>query len=131
MCYNGDLGINMKTYNQDLRDRVISKYKTGKYQIIELAQIFNITGQTISNWLKRYRETGDYSSRHHLQKGRSIKFNDRDKVMEYIERNPNSDGITIRNNVAPGLAMSPFYDSLAHMKITYKKKSPNIRVVAK
>ena len=123
MCYNGDLGINIKAYSQDLRDRVISKYKTGKYQIIELAQIFNITRQTISNWLKRYRETMDYNCRYHLQKGRSVKFNDRDKVMEYIERNPNLDGITIGNNVAPGLAMSTFYESLARMKITYKKRA--------
>ena len=44
----------MKAYSQDLRDRVISKYKSGKYQIKELAIMFNITRQTIGNWLKRY-----------------------------------------------------------------------------
>ena len=48
-----------------------------------MAQIFNIAHQTISNWLKKYRETGYYNPRHHLQKGRPIKFNDHDKVMEY------------------------------------------------
>lgn len=113
----------MKAYSQDLRDRVISKYKSGKYQIKELAIMFNITRQTIGNWLKRYKETGDYSSRHHMHKGRAIKFNDRNKVLRYLETNCNANGITIRDNVAPGLAMSTFYDSLARMKITYKKRA--------
>ena len=31
----------MKAYSQDLRDRVISKYKSGKYRIKELAIMFN------------------------------------------------------------------------------------------
>lgn len=113
----------MKAYSQDLRDRVISKYKGGKYRIKELAVMFNITRQTIGNWLKRYKETGDYSSRHHMQKGRAIKFNDRNKVLRYLETNCNANGITIRNNVAPELAMSTFYDSLARMQITYKKRT--------
>ena len=88
----------MKAYSQDLRDRVISKYKSGKYRIKELAVMFNITRQTIGNWLKRYKETGDYSSRHHMQKGRAIKFNDRNKVLRYLETNCNANGITIRDN---------------------------------
>ena len=113
----------MKAYSQDLRDRVISKYKSGKYQIKELAVIFNITRQTIGNWLKRYKETGDYSSKEHIKKGRAIKFNDRNKVLRYLENNCNANGITIRDNVAPGLAMSTFYDSLARMQITYKKRA--------
>ena len=54
-----------------------------------------------------------------MHKGRAIKFNDRNKVLRYLETNSNANGITIRDNVAPGLAMSTFYDSLARMKITY------------
>lgn len=113
----------MRAYSQDLRDRVISKYKTGQYQIKDLVTMFNITRQTIGTWVKRYNETGNYSSRQHLIKGREIRFNDRTKVLEYLEANPNADGITIRNNVASDLPMSTFYDSLARMKITYKKRA--------
>lgn len=113
----------MRAYSQDLRDRVISKYKTGQYQIKDLVAMFNITRQTIGTWVKRYNETGNYSSRQHLSKGREIRFNDRAKVLEYLEFNPNADGITIRNNVASDLPMSTFYDSLARMKITYKKRA--------
>ena len=85
--------------------------------------MFEITRQTIGGWVKRYKETGDYSSRQHLSKGREIRFNDRTKVLEYLQSNPNADGITIRNNVAHNLPMSTFYDALSRMKITYKKRA--------
>lgn len=117
----------MKAYSQDLRDRVISNYNTGQYQIKQLAIMFEISRKTIGKWIKRYKATGDYSSRQHLSKGREIRFNDRKKVLEYLDKNPNADGITIRDNVAPELPMSTFYDALARMKITYKKKSQDIR----
>lgn len=113
----------MRAYSQDLRDRVISKYKTGSYKIIELAKLFNIERHTISDWIVRYKGNGDYSSQQHLQTGRIIKFNDRAKVLEYLSINQNADAKTIRDNIAPSLAMSTFYDALARMQITYKKKS--------
>ena len=113
----------MRAYSQDLRDRVISHYNTGEYQIKDLAKMFDMTRQTIGSWIKRYKETGDYSSRQHLSKGREIRFNDRAKVLEYLEINPNADGITIRDNVASDLPMSTFYDALARMGITYKKRA--------
>lgn len=49
----------MRAYSQDLRDRVISKDKTGSYKIVELAKLFNIERHTISNWISRYKENGD------------------------------------------------------------------------
>ena len=113
----------MRAYSQDLRDRVISKYTTGKYMIIELSQMFNIDRHTTANWIMRYKDNGDYSSKQHIQTGKAIKFNDRNKVLEYLTTNQNSNGITIRNNVAPGLAISTFYDALARMQITYKKRA--------
>lgn len=121
----------MRAYSQDLRDRVILKYKTEQYSIIELAKLFNIERHTITSWISRYKETGDYSSRQHYQRGREIKFKERNKVLEYLSMNPNADGKTIRNNVAPNLAMSTFYDALSRMKITYKKKSQDINLETK
>lgn len=113
----------MRAYSQDLRERVILNYSTGQYQIKDLVKMFNITRQTIGYWIKRYKETGDYSSRQHLSQGREIRFNNRAKVLEYLQTNPNADGITIRNNVAENLPMSTFYDALSRMKITYKKRA--------
>ena len=82
-----------------------------------------MTLQTIASWIKRYKETGDYSSKQHLSKWRETRFNDRTKVLEYLETNANSDGVAIRDNVASGLLMSIFYYALAHMGITYKNRA--------
>jgi transposase len=63
------LWIKMRAYSQDLRDRVISHYNRGQYQIKDLAKMFDMTRQTIGSWIKRYKKTGNYSSRQHLSKG--------------------------------------------------------------
>ena len=55
-----------------------------------------MTRQTIASWIKRYKETGDYSSKQHLSKARETRFNDRTKVLEYSETNANADGVAIR-----------------------------------
>jgi len=49
------------------------------------------------------------------------------KNLKFIENNPDSDGIAIRDAVAPELPMTTFYDTLKRMNITYKKKSQSIK----
>ena len=102
------LWIKMRAYSQDLRNRSISHYNTGKYQIKDLAEIFDMTLQTIASWIKRYKETGDYSFKEHLSKARETRFNDRIKVLEYLETNANADGVAIRDNITSDLPMSIF-----------------------
>ena len=82
-----------------------------------------MTLQTIASWIKRYKETGDYSSKEHLSKARETRFNDRIKVLEYLETNANAGGVAIRDNITADLPMSIFYDALAHMGITYKNRA--------
>ena len=86
------------------------------------SQSLGIERHTISRWIRRYTANGDYSSRQHLQSGRKAKFADKEKVIDFLASNPDSRGIDIRDGVAPGLAMSTFYDTLRRMKITYKKR---------
>ena len=81
--------------------------------------MYQMNRQTIGEWIKSYEAMSDYGSRQHLSKGRKIIFNDKKKVLEYLDKNPNSDGITIRDNVT----VSTFYDALSRMKITYKKRA--------
>lgn len=113
----------MKAYSQDLRDRVILLYKTGQYTKTLLSQIFELAYQTVCSWIKRYEETNDYSSRQHLQSGRKARFTDKDKILEFLANNPDSQGIEIRDGVAPELPMSTFYDTLYRLDITYKKRA--------
>lgn len=113
----------MKAYSQDLRDRVISAYKTGKYKITELAESFSICRQTISTWVARYNLNGDYSSKQHIQTGRKPRFTDKEKLLEFLSNNPDSNGHDIRDRVMLGLPMTTVYDTLKRMKITYKKRA--------
>lgn len=113
----------MKAYSQDLRDRVIALHKTRKYSKTALTKIFKLSYQTVFEWIKRYEESNDYSSRQHIQIGRKARFTDRKGVLEFIAQNPDSQGIDIRDAVAPGIPMSTFYDTLRRMRITYKKRA--------
>ena len=115
--------ITMKAYSQDLRDRVIDLYKRPKYKIKAISELLGIERHTISSWIKRYKESGDYSSRQHIQKGRKAKFTDKEKIIKFLADNTDSQAIDIRNAVDPMLAMSTFYDTLRRMEITYKKRA--------
>ncbi len=115
--------IKMKAYSQDLRDRVIDLYKTSKYKITIISNLLKLDRHTVSDWVKRYKENADYSSRQHLQKGRNARFTDKEKVVNFLANNPDSQGIDIRDAVAPELPMSTFYDTLNRMGITYKKRT--------
>jgi transposase len=117
----------MKAYSQDLRKRVIELYKTKKHSKTELTQIFKLSYQTVFDWIKRYNTDGDYSSKQHVQTGRKPRFTDKKGVLEFLATNPDSQGIDIRDNLAPQVPMSTFYDTLHRMNITYKKKRKNIK----
>jgi len=113
----------VKAYSQDLRDRVILLYTSGDYNIKQLSHLFKICRQTISSWITKYKENGDYSSRQHEQSGRAARFTDKEKVIRFLESNPDAQGIEIRDAVSPELPMSTFYDTLKRMNITYKKRA--------
>jgi hypothetical protein len=44
-------------------------------------------------------------------------------ILEFLTNNPDSQGIDIRDSVAPDIPMSTFYDTLHRMNITYKKRA--------
>ena len=113
----------MKAYSQDLRDRAIDLYENENYSRSKISKLLKIGYQTICEWVRRYKKTGDYSSKQHLVEGRKAQFTDKEVIIDYINTNPDADGIEIRDAVAPELPMSTFYDTLRRLKITYKKRA--------
>ena len=107
----------MKAYSQDLRDRAIDLYENKNHSRRMISKLLGIGYNTISEWIRRYKKTGDYSSKQHLVEGRKAQFTDKQILLDYIENNPDADGIEIRNSVAPNLPMSTFYDTLRRLKI--------------
>ena len=59
-------------YPIELRTGVIDKTESGM-KIVEVSRLFNVHRETIASWIKRCKETGDYSSKQHLSKAREIK----------------------------------------------------------
>ena len=117
----------MKAYSQDLRDRVVFTYKQGKHTKASLSRLFFVGYDTVCEWIRRYETSGDYRSRQGVGCGRKERFSDKEALVHFIEKNPDADGIEIRDSVAPYLPMSTFYDTLKRLGITYKKKNPSIR----
>ncbi|HEX3766823.1 MAG TPA: IS630 transposase-related protein [Puia sp.] len=113
----------MKAYSQDLRDRVIKAYTEDNMKPSTISKVFKICTDTVYDWLNRFKNTGDYSSKQGVGCGPVFRFTDKEAILEFIEKNPDADGIAIRDAVAPELPMSTFYDTLARMGITYKKRA--------
>ena len=120
----------MKSYSQDLRDKLINSYNKHGYGNGVLSAQFGISEPTAREWVRRYKTTGDYSSKQGIGCGRKRLFDDRDAVLNFLERNPDANAIEIRDHVAPGLHMNTFCDSLIRMNITYEERAQVQRKIA-
>lgn len=116
----------MRAYSQDLRDKVINKYTEGSMTMTAISKLFGICYESVRDWIKRYKKDGNYSSKQGVGCGRAVRFTDKNKILEYLKSYPDASGIEMRDAIVPNLPISTFYDTLARLKITYKKKSRNI-----
>ena len=73
----------MKAYSQDLRDRAIDLHENEDYSKGKISRLLKVGYQTICEWVRRYKRTGDYSSKQHLVKGRKAKFTDKQAILDY------------------------------------------------
>ncbi len=113
----------MKAYGQDLRDKVIQTYQEGKLNIKDIAQRFKVCYNSTREWIKRFKATGDYSSKQGVGCGGKFRFTNKEAILDFIKNNSDADGITIRDTVAPELPMTTFYDTMKRMGISYKKRA--------
>ena len=74
------------SYSKDLRERAVKYYKSG-HTLKETSEIFVAGINTISHWVKKYKETGDLSNK--LLK-RGFKKIDPKKLALFIEENPDA-----------------------------------------
>ena len=74
----------MKAYSQDLRDRAIDLHENTDYSKRKISKLLKIGYQTLSEWIRRYKQTGDYSSKQHLVEGRKAQFTNKEVIIDYI-----------------------------------------------
>ena len=51
-------GQKFKTYSNEERTEIVSKYMSGKYSYISLANEYNISQKTVETFVRRYKQTG-------------------------------------------------------------------------
>ena len=76
-----------KPYSYDLRQKVIQAIELEGLKISEASQLFNISRNTISLWLKRQAQTGDFQALPNLPPGNGHKIIDWEKFREFAKTN--------------------------------------------
>ena len=74
------------SYSKDLRERAVKYYNTG-HTLKETSEVFGTSINAISQWVKKYKETGDLSNK---PLNRGFKKIDPEKLILFIERNPDA-----------------------------------------
>jgi transposase len=74
-----------KPYSYDLRQKVIQAIKLDGLKISEVSILFSISCNTISLWLKRQTETGNFLALPNQPRGNGHKITDWEKFREFAE----------------------------------------------
>ncbi len=74
------------SYSRDLRERAVKYYMSG-YTLKETSEVFEVGINTISQWVKKYKETGDLSNK---PLNRRFKKIDPEKLILFVEKNPDA-----------------------------------------
>lgn len=74
------------SYSKDLRERAVKYYKSG-HTLKETKEVFGVGINTISQWVKKYEETGDLSNKPIKRRFKKI---DPEKLILFLEENPDA-----------------------------------------
>jgi transposase len=121
----------MHAYSQDLRNKVIEIFKQGKHTRLEISNLLKIGYKTIKTWIAQYNNTGNCQIKQPKRIGRLRAFDNKELVLEYLKKHPDASGKEMQEALAPNISDTAFYNSLARMNITYKKKRSNTKNVVR
>ena len=74
-----------KPYSYDIRKKVIQAITLDGLKIIEVSEMFNISCNTISLWLKRQTETGDCQAKTYNPPGNGHKITNWDEFRKFAK----------------------------------------------
>lgn len=74
------------SYSKDLRERAVKYYNAG-HTLKETSEVFGTSINAISQWVKKYKETGDLSNK---PLNRGFKKIDPEKLILFVEENPDA-----------------------------------------
>ena len=102
--------------NKELREAAV-KYRLKGHTLIKTAEIFGVSNTALSEWVKKYKETGDLSNK---PLNRGFKKIDPKKLKDYVNKHPDS----TQNEMAKefNCSQSSIWKALKRNKITRKKR---------
>lgn len=112
----------MNAYSQDLRDKVIEIFKQGNHTRLEISRLVKIGYKTIKCCIAQYNNTGSCKIIQPKRIGRLRAFDNKELVLDYLKKYPDTSGKEMQEALAPNISDTAFYNSLARMNITYKKR---------
>ena len=111
----------MKTYSNDLRERVIAEIEGGA-TVYAAVEKFRVSTSWVYKIRSRYENTGSYEALPHPGARRKIVGEDLERLKKLVKENPDA---TLKELIDKGqfkISVSGLHRILHREKITYKKK---------
>jgi transposase len=113
----------MKTYSQDLRERVVRACDQRRGTRQQIATLFGVSTAWIRRLLQRRRETGSFAALPHAG-GPQPKMTDerRDRLLVLVTEQPDATLAELRDRLAAPVHLSTIARALTRLAWTVKKK---------
>src|SRR5262245_34418071 len=114
----------MRTYSQDLRDRVVRACDAGRGTRQQIADLFGVSTAWVRRRLQRRRQTGSYAAKPHAG-GPSPKMDPgrRARLAVLVTEQPDATLAELRDRLGAGVHLSTVARALTRLGLTVKKKS--------
>ena len=107
-------------YSYDLRQKAISAVERGERKT-HVCRLFNLSRNTLDLWLKRKKETGDFSSRRSPNSGQPSKIKDWGKFQQFVLEHQHKTQREIAELCGDNLTQQNVSDACQKLAITRKK----------
>ena len=108
-------------YSYDLREKAISAVERGERKT-HVCGLFNLSRNTLDLWLKRKKETGDFSARRSPNSGKPSKIKDWEKFQQFVLEHQHKTQTEIAELWGDNLTQQNVSDACQKLAITRKKK---------
>lgn len=112
-------------YSYDLRQKAIEAVKRGERKI-NVAQMFNISRNTLDLWLKREEQTGDCQAITYFQKGCRHKITDWERFRAFAQQHGGKTQAQMASLWGDKVTQQNISHALRHIGLSRKKRLTGI-----
>lgn len=109
-------------YSYDLRIRVITAVEAEE-RISHVSKTYDVSRETIYQWLKLKKETGDIKAKFGYQKGINSKITDLEEFKEFVEKHRNKTSAEMARDWRNAISASTILRYLRKIDYTRKKRA--------